>query len=191
MFSFHPVKPITSAEGGMLTVRDEGLRDSLREFRSHGMRRGERWWMEQHALGFNYRLSDVQSALGRSQLTKLDRFIAARNAIADRYRAELADVVTLPPAAPDGALHGYHLFAIHSDARRELYDGLRERGVLAQVHFIPVYWHPWYRDTYGYERGLCPAAEAFYAGCLSLPCFPALTDDEQGEVIAAVRALAR
>jgi len=191
MFSFHPVKPVTSAEGGMLTVRDEGLRDTLREFRSHGMRRGERWWMEQHDLGFNYRLTDVQSALGRSQLAKLDRFIAARNAIADRYRAELADVVTLPPAAPDGALHGYHLFAVHTDDREALYDGLRERGILAQVHFIPVYWHPWYRETYGYERGLCPAAEDFYAGCLSLPCFPALTAQEQGTVIAAVKELAR
>ena len=147
--------------------------------------------MEQHDLGFNYRLTDTASALGRSQLAKLDRFIAARNAIADRYRAELADVVTLPPAAPDGALHGYHLFAIHTGARRELYDGLRERGVLAQVHFIPVYWHPWYRDTYGYEHGMCPAAEDFYAGCLSLPCFPALTSAEQDTVIAAVREVAR
>jgi len=193
MFSFHPVKPVTSGEGGMLTVRDEGLRDSLREFRSHGMRRGERWWTEQHTLGFNYRLTDLQSALGRSQLAKLDRFIAARNAIADRYRAELADLATiqLPPAAPSGALHGYHLFAIRTDGRRELYDGLRKRGIHAQVHFIPVYWHPWYRDTYGYERGLCPAAEDFYARCLSLPCFPALTAEEQGTVIAAVRELAR
>ena len=120
------------------------------------------------------------------------RFIAARNAIADRYRAELADLaLELPPAAPDGALHGYHLFAVHADDRRGLYDGLRERGVLAQVHFIPVYWHPWYRDTYGYARGLCPAAEYYYEGCLSLPCFPALTAAEQGTVIAAVRELVR
>jgi perosamine synthetase len=192
MFSFHPVKPVTSGEGGMLTMRDEGLRDSLREFRSHGMRRGERWWMEQHALGFNYRLSDLQSALGRSQLAKLDGFIAARNAIAVRYRTELADLaLELPPAAPNGALHGYHLFAVHADDREALYDGLRERGVLAQVHFIPVYWHPWYRDTYGYARGLCPAAESYYEGCLSLPCFPALTAEEQGTVIAAVRELVR
>jgi dTDP-4-amino-4,6-dideoxygalactose transaminase len=191
MFSFHPVKPVTTAEGGMLTMRDEGLRDTLREFRSHGMRRGERWWMEQHALGFNYRLSDLQSALGRSQLAKLDRFIAARNTIAARYRDELAGLpLTLPPAAPEGALHGYHLFAVHSDRRRDLYDGLRERGVLAQVHFIPVYWHPWYRETYGYARGLCPAAEEYYAGCLSLPCFPALSDADHSAVVAAVRELA-
>jgi perosamine synthetase len=190
MFSFHPVKPVTSGEGGMLTVRDEGLRDTLREFRSHGMRRGERWWMEQHALGFNYRLTDLQSALGRSQLAKLDRFIAARNAIADRYRDELADLaLELPPAAPEGTLHGYHLFAIHTEKRRALYDGLRERGVLAQVHFVPVYWHPWYRDTYGYGPGLCPAAEEYYAGCLSLPCFPALSEADQATVVAAVRAL--
>jgi UDP-4-amino-4,6-dideoxy-N-acetyl-beta-L-altrosamine transaminase len=191
MLSFHPVKPVTSGEGGMLTVRDEGLRDTLREFRSHGMRRGDRWWMEQHALGFNYRLTDIQSALGRSQLAKLDRFIAARNAIAGRYRAGLADLaLALPPAAPAGALHGYHLFPIHADRRQELYDGLRERGILAQVHFIPVYWHPWYRETYGYEPGLCPAAEEYYAGCLSLPCFPALSEADQAAVVDAVRELA-
>jgi perosamine synthetase len=191
MFSLHPVKPVTSGEGGILTVRDAGLRDTLREFRSHGMRRGERWWMEQHALGFNYRLTDIQSALGRSQLAKLDRFIAARNAIAGRYRAGLADLaLRLPPAAPPGVLHGYHLFPIHSDRRQELYDALRERGILAQVHFIPVYWHPWYRETYGYAPGLCPAAEAYYAGCLSLPCFPALSEADQAAVVGAVRELA-
>ena len=205
MFSFHPVKAVTTGEGGVITTRDEGLRDALREFRSHGMthdpdrleHRDGGWTMEQHALGFNYRLTDIQSALGVSQLGKLERFVAARNAIADRYRAELADIdaIELPPAAPAGALHAYHLFAIRhrggADARRALYDGLRERGILAQVHYVPVYRHPWYRETYGYADGLCPAAEDYYAGCLSLPCFPALTEADQATVIAAVRELAR
>jgi perosamine synthetase len=204
MFSFHPVKPITTGEGGVITTRDEGLRDRLRAFRSHGMTKDPNlldhpdeggWYMEQHDLGLNYRLTDLQSALGRSQLTRLEDFIARRNAVADRYRAELAgvDALTLPPAAPDGARHGYHLFVVNArggaPARRALYDGLHARGILAQVHYLPVYRHPWYRDTYNYVAGLCPAAEAHYAGCLSLPCHPALTEAEQDEVIAAVRQL--
>jgi perosamine synthetase len=200
-FSFHPVKTVTSGEGGIVTTRDETLRDVLREFRSHGMTRDlvapdGRWSMEQHALGFNYRLTDIQSALGRSQLGKLERFVAARNAVADRYRAALADVAALrlPPAAPPGARHAYHLFVVHcrggAPARRALYDGLRERGILAQVHYLPPYRHPWYRETYGYEAGLCPAAEEYYAGCLSLPCYPALSEADQRAVVAAVRELA-
>jgi perosamine synthetase len=202
MFSFHPVKAVTSAEGGVITTADERLRDALREFRTHGMTRDLEqpdggWSMEQRALGFNYRLSDVHSALGLSQLAKLERFIAARNAVAGRYRAELGDLeaIELPPAAPPGDRHAYHLFAIRcrggATARRAVYDGLRERGILAQVHYLPPYLHPWYRETYGYGPGLCPEAEAYYAGCLSLPCFPALGADDQAAVIAAVRELAR
>jgi perosamine synthetase len=199
-FSFHPVKAVTSGEGGIVTTRDEGLRDALRGFRSHGMTRDLAepdggWSMEQRALGFNYRLTDIQSALGRSQLGKLERFVAARNAVADRYRAALADVAALrlPPAAPAGARHAYHLFVVHcrdgAPARRALYDGLRDRGILAQVHYLPPYRHPWYRETYGYAEGLCPEAELYYSSCLSLPCFPDLTDAQQDEVVAAVREL--
>jgi perosamine synthetase len=200
MFSFHPVKAVTCGEGGIVTTRDAGLRDALRDFRGHGMTRALEhpdggWSMEQYVLGFNYRLTDIQSALGRSQLGKLERFIAARNAVADRYRAALGDVAALglPPAAPPGALHAYHLFVVHcrdgAPARRALYDGLRERGILAQVHYLPPYRHPWYRETYGYQAGLCPAAEDYYAGCLSLPCYPALSEDDQRAVVAAVREL--
>jgi dTDP-4-amino-4,6-dideoxygalactose transaminase len=147
------------------------------------------WYMEQQDLGFNYRITDLQSALGLTQLAKLERFVAARNAIAERYREAFAGVagLTVAPAAPEGALHAYHLFVVHVADRRALYDGLRERGVGSQVHYLPVYLHPWYRRTYGYAPGLCPAAEDYYAGCLSLPCFPALTEAEQDTVIAAVR----
>jgi UDP-4-amino-4,6-dideoxy-N-acetyl-beta-L-altrosamine transaminase len=194
VFSFHPVKAVTTGEGGAITVRDPELRARLLAFRSHGMTKDparlERpdeggWYMEQHDLGFNYRITDVQCALGRSQLAKLDRFVAARNAIAERYRAGLRGV-GLPPAAE--ALHAYHLFVIQARDRRALYDGLRERGIFAQVHYLPVYLHPWYRRTFGYEPGLCPNAEAYYAGCLSLPCFPTLTEAEQDTVIEAVNA---
>jgi perosamine synthetase len=200
VFSFHPVKAIAMGEGGAVTVRDPELRDRLLSFRSHGMtkdpERLERldeggWYMEQIELGFNYRLTDIQCALGVSQLGKLERFVAARNAIADRYRAAFAGVdgIRLPPPAAPGGRHAYHLFVVEVDDRRAVYDGLRERGVSAQVHYLPVYLHPWYRETYGYGPGLCPQAEAYYADCLSLPCFPTLTEAEQDTVIEAVREL--
>jgi UDP-4-amino-4,6-dideoxy-N-acetyl-beta-L-altrosamine transaminase len=203
VFSFHPVKTITSGEGGMVCTRSEEMARELREFRSHGMvkdrTRLEReeggWYSEQQELGFNYRLTDIQSALGRSQLAKLERFVARRNEVADRYRNLLGDVaeLELAPAATPGYRHAHHLFVVRhrggEAARRRLYDGLHERGILAQVHYLPVYRHPFYRDTYGYAEGLCPAAEAYYAGCLSLPCFPTLTDAEQELVAAAVRDL--
>jgi dTDP-4-amino-4,6-dideoxygalactose transaminase len=204
MLSFHPVKAVTSAEGGIVTTGDPELRDRLLSFRNHGLVRDpeklrERdqggWYYEQQELGFNYRLSDVHSALGRSQMGKLDRFIEARNAIAERYREWLAEVeqLELAPAAPSGSLHAYHLFVVRhregAAARRRLYDGLREREILAQVHHVPVHLHPWYRDRYGYGPGLCPEAESYYAGCLSLPCFPDLSEADQRRVVEAVKEL--
>lgn len=202
--SFHPVKAVTSAEGGIVTTRDPRLRERMLSFRNHGLVREpaklrERdqggWYYEQQELGFNYRLSDVHSALGRSQMLKLDGFIEARNAIAARYREWLAEVeqLELAPAAPAGSLHAYHLFVVrHREgvaARRRLYDGLREREILAQVHHVPVHLHPWYRDRYGYGPGLCPEAESYYAGCLSLPCFPDLSEVDQRRVVEAVKEL--
>jgi perosamine synthetase len=204
IFSFHPVKTVTSGEGGVVTTRSADLYERLVEARTHGITKDAArlefpdeggWYMEQHALGFNYRLSDIHAALGLSQMRKLDRFVGRRNEIAARYDELLGDLeqLTLPPDAPDGARHGRHLYVVHhrggAPARRRLYDGLREREIYAQVHYLPVYRHPWYRATYGYTEGLCPHAEAYYAGCLSLPCFPALTDEQHDQVIAAVREL--
>jgi len=204
VFSFHPVKTVTSAEGGMVTTRDPELHQRLLDFRTHGMVRDEDrlrrpgeggWYMEQQMLGFNYRLSDVHSALGTSQLAKLEPFLARRNEIAARYRAALDDVpqLVLAPEAGAGERHGRHLYAVrHRDgatARRRLYDGLRDRGILAQVHYLPVYLHPWYRDSLELQPGLCPHAEEYYAGCLSLPCYPLLSDAEQDSVLAAVLEL--
>ncbi len=198
VFSFHPVKTITTGEGGMVTTRSKALRDRLALFRTHGItRKGasrEReggWYQEQEELGYNYRLSDVHSALGVSQMRKLDHFVARRNRIADRYREGFSDLgaIELPPAAPPGSRHAQHLFVIrHRDgapARRDLYDALHARGILVQVHHVPVYRHPYY----GGEPGLCPEAERYYAGCLSLPCFPDLTEEQQDTVIAAIRRL--
>jgi perosamine synthetase len=198
VFSFHPVKAITTGEGGMVTTRDERLRDRLAAFRTHGIVRAADpeqggWFQEQRALGFNYRLSDIHAALGRSQLRRLDRFVAARNAVAGRYREALGDLqaLELPPSAPLDSRHAYHLFVVRcregAGARRALYDHLHARGVLAQVHYVPVYLHPYYRERYGYQAGLCPEAERYYAGCLSLPCFPDLSAAEQDTVVEAVR----
>lgn len=203
VFSLHPVKAITSGEGGMVTTRDARLAETLQLFRNHGLtrdrtrlrRRDGGWHQEQQLLGVNYRLTDIQSALGRSQLRKLDAFIERRNGIARRYRELLADVdgLELPPGASGGARHAYHLFVVRhragADARRRLYDGLRERGILAQVHYPPVYRHPYYEERYGFREGECPEAERFYAECVSLPCFPTLTEDEQVTVVDAVREL--
>lgn len=205
VFSLHPVKSIAAGEGGMVTGRDPELRERLLLARNHGfvcdserLVRAERggWYHEQQELGFNFRLSDLHSALGRSQLGRLEEFVERRNAIAERYREALADVaeIELPPAAPAGSRHAYHLFVIRhragEAARRSLFDGLRARGIGTQVHYIPVYHHPWYERTYGYQRGLCPEAERYYESCATLPCFPTLAEDEQAEVIAAVRELA-
>ena len=198
VFSFHPVKTVTTGEGGAITVRDPELRERLLTFRTHGMTKDparlERpdeggWYMEQQALGFNYRITDIQCALGLSQLGKLDRFVAARNAIVDRYREGLAGIegLRMAPEPPAGVVNAHHLFVVEVAERRRVYDALRERQIFAQVHYLPVYLHPWYRDTYGYAPGLCPAAEAYYARCLSLPCFPGLTEAEQDTVIAALR----
>jgi len=199
VFSLHPAKSIAAGEGGVVTTRDRALHGRLTEFRSHGftkdagrLTRDEGgWYYEQHALGFNYRLSDIHAALGTSQLGKLDAFVDARIAVARRYRELLGDVdgLSLPIPEPPGVRHAYHLFVVRVDGaerRRALYDALHARGILAQVHYVPVYWHPWYGERYGYGPGLCPNAEAYYAGCLSLPCFPRLTRAQQDEVVGAV-----
>lgn len=206
IFSLHPTKAITSAEGGVVTTRDPALAERLALFRHHGMVRdpdrfvhpegaGDEgpWYHEQQHLGFNYRLSDVHAALGHSQLGKLDRHVAARNAVAARYREGLTGIegLDLPPQADAETLHAYHLFVVHlreGTARRlELYRRLLENDVHTQVHYIPVYRHPYYRSAFGYEPGLCPGAERYYAGCLSLPCYPDLAPAEQDRVIEIVR----
>jgi UDP-4-amino-4,6-dideoxy-N-acetyl-beta-L-altrosamine transaminase len=203
IFSLHPTKAITSCEGGVVTTRDPALAERLACFRQHGMVRdperllyaeGEGpWYHEQQQLGFNYRLSDVHAALGRSQLRKLDDHVARRNAVAARYRVALTgiDGLELPPQPPAGALHAYHLFVIHlregAGRRLELYRRLLDNGIRTQVHYIPVYRHPYYRRAFGCEPGLCPEAERYYSGCLSIPCYPDLSIADQERVIEVVR----
>jgi UDP-4-amino-4,6-dideoxy-N-acetyl-beta-L-altrosamine transaminase len=189
-FSLHPVKPITSGEGGVVTTNDDDLAERLRRFRSHGMvRRPDLggWVYEISEIGYNYRLTDIQAALGLSQLGRLDRFIDRRNDIAAQYRTLLADLpITLPPPAPGGYRHGYHLFAVMVPDRRAVYDRLRDAGVATQVHYVPVHHHPLSADIELPDGGL-PVCDAVYEGLLSLPMFPDLGDDDVRHVAEQVR----
>lgn len=191
-FSFHPVKPITSAEGGAVATNDDDLADALRRFRNHGMvPRPDKggWYYEVVETAMNYRLTDLQCALGLSQLERIDGFVQRRREIAARYDDELRSLpITLPPVAGPGYEHGYHLYAIRTPNRREVYDSLRGDGVLAQVHYVPIHHHPVYADV---EISL-PNTDAAYDGILSLPVFPDLTDAQQTHVIESLeRALDR
>jgi UDP-4-amino-4,6-dideoxy-N-acetyl-beta-L-altrosamine transaminase len=198
VFSFHPVKILTTAEGGMALAHDAELHRRLAMLRSHGMvrdaahlgRTGEgAWYYEQQALGFNYRMTDMQAALGLSQLRRLDEFLATRRRLAQRYDGLLAGLpVARPWQAPEGhsAFHLYPVQVRPAD-RRRVFDGLRARGIGVQVHYIPVHLQPYYR-TLGFKDGDFPVAERYYAGAISLPMYAALTDDDQDAVVEALRA---
>jgi dTDP-4-amino-4,6-dideoxygalactose transaminase len=185
MFSFHPVKHITTGEGGIITTNSAELAERLRRFRSHGTvpRPSEGGWAYSvDDTGFNYRLTDIQAALGTSQLRKLDAFVSRRRVLARRYRELLAHLpVELPPDEPDGFEHAYHLFPVRVDRRREVYDALRAEGIGVQVHYVPVHHHPICADLGPASR--YPNVERAYERLLSLPMFPALTNDEQDMVI--------
>lgn len=215
VFSFHPVKTMTAGEGGMLVTDRADWAQRARVLRSHGIVRdpaefvtgaddavlGERgpWFYEMQDLGCNYRLTDMQCALGLSQLRRLDGFVARRREIAAAYNAAFAglDWLRTPglrePA--DAATTSWHLYTVQVEfaalgrTRSEVMARLRRDGVGTQVLYIPVHLQPWYRRTFGYAPGKCPVAEKFYARALSLPLFPAMTDDDVARVIAAVQAL--
>ena len=197
-FSFHPVKTIATGEGGMVTTNDAGLAERLRTMRSHGMVRPEGadpWWYEMAEPGFNYRLPDILCALGLSQLTKLPRFAARRRALAKAYEtalATLAPVVRIAarPAWSDPVLHLMCVlidFQAAGMTRREVVDGLRERGVGTQVHYIPIHRQPYYAERYGALD--LPGAEGWYDRCLSLPLYPGMADEDVGRVVEALRVV--
>lgn len=197
--SFHPVKPITTAEGGAIVTDDDQLGARAARFRTHGISHepdeleGDEgpWYYEQHDLGYNYRLTDLQAALGRSQLRHLDAFLARRRAIAARYDEALANLAALelPAVAPD-VEPGWHLYVVlvrDASHRRAFFERLRALGLGVQVHYIPVYRHPYYRRL-GLAFETCPVAEDRYARSVSLPIFPGLTDERLDSVIERVRA---
>ena len=190
-FSFHPVKHITTGEGGMITTNDEKLYERLKLFRSHGITRDERfmtrneggWYYEQLDLGYNYRMTDIQCALGVSQMKKLDRFVTRRRELVARYNEAFKDVEGIVcPAQAEECNNSWHLYVVQVADRKRMYDKLRKAGIYANVHYIPVYKHPYYQE-HGYVGVCCPNAEDLYAHMLSLPLYPGLTDEEQKYVI--------
>lgn len=198
-FSFHPVKHLTTGEGGMATTDDETLAGRVRSFRNHGIstdfRQRERqgtWFYEMTELGYNYRISDFQCALGASQLRKLAPWVQRRQQIAGRYDAAFARIDHLAPlqTRPDRT-HAYHLYVVRiksaqGGGRKAVFERLRAAGIGVNVHYIPVHLHPYYRRRFGTGPGLCPVAEAAYEEVLSLPMYSAMTDDQVERVIQAV-----
>ena len=198
VFSFHPVKIVTTAEGGMAVTQDAGLAAHMDLLRSHGVTRepdlmeGEGhgpWYYQQVDLGPNYRLTDMQAALGVAQMARLDEYVAARAERADGYDADLADLPLDRPERMPGAASAWHLYVIrlHDAARRRaVFDGLRADGIGVNVHYIPVHTQPYYRRL-GFRDGDFPVAENYYARAISIPLFATMTDAQQEAVVGALK----
>ena len=198
VFSFHPVKIITTAEGGMCLTRDPALADRLRRLRSHGITKDPAlcdrpldgdWDYRQIELGFNYRMTDLQAALGEAQLAKLPEFLARRRAIAARYDTLLSNLPVVRPWRHPDTNSSWHLYVIQvaAAARRQVFDHLRANGIGVQVLYIPVHRQPYY-ERLGFRAGQYPKAEAYYARSFTLPIFPALTDADQDRVVETLAA---
>lgn len=205
--SFHPVKHVTTAEGGAITTNDEGAYRELLELRSHGITKDPSrlrnqegpWYYEQRSLGFHYRITDLQCALGISQMRKAAAFVARRRELVASYRAALGELSehVVPLATPSYTTSSYHLFVVRlvrragesltdvAARRRRLYDHLRANDILPQVHYIPVHRQPNFVDE-GLSEGSFEGAEEYYAGCLSLPLFPAMLDEDVVRVVAVL-----
>lgn len=196
ILSFHPVKHITTGEGGMVLTNNHDLYEKLVFFRSHGITRNKKymketeglWYYEMHELGFNYRITDIQCSLGLSQLKKLDRFITKRKEIAKIYDKAFSEIDQLGYIKErDGFDSSRHLYVILTEDRKNVFNWLiAEANMLVNVHYIPVYFHPYYRRL-GYKRGLCPVAENYYSRAISIPMFPKLTINEAEYVAAKIK----
>ncbi|MDE2397488.1 MAG: UDP-4-amino-4,6-dideoxy-N-acetyl-beta-L-altrosamine transaminase, partial [Burkholderiales bacterium] len=201
VFSFHAVKIVTTAEGGLVATHDAALAQRLRLLRAHGMTRDSAemdtasegpWYYEQQLLGYNYRLTELQAALGLSQLRRLDAMHEQRIALAARYDRLLADLPLRLPARQPDRVSAWHLYAVEIDAgrspvaRRQVFETLRAEQIGVNVHYIPIHTQPHYRRL-GFARGDFPAAERYYAGALSLPLYPALSHAQQDRVVAVLR----
>lgn len=190
IFSFHPVKHITSGEGGMITTADEKLYRSLKRLRTHGITKEADillenhggWYYEMHELGYNYRMTDIAAALGSSQLERADAMLERRRELARRYDAAFEGTAVRTVAPQAGAAHAYHLYVVLLEDRKRAYDHLRQQKIFSQVHYVPVHYLPYYQKR-GWKKGDFLHAENFYRQCLSLPLFPALSHQEQDFVI--------
>lgn len=203
-FSFHPVKHITTGEGGAVLSNDPDLLDRVRLLRSHGITqdpdriaKGQGpWYYEMQCLGFNYRITDLQCALGLRQLARLEQFVVRRREIARRYSEAFRDCPgVLLPVERDWAEASYHLYVIRLKLERlrqtkgEIVEALAKRGIRTQVHYIPIHLQPYYRTRFGFKGGDFPVAEEYYRQALSIPLYPAMTDSDVAHVIESVRAI--
>ena len=195
VLSFHPVKHITTGEGGMVLAKDPALGETLRQLRSHGITRDRQqlrergeggWYYEQLGLGYNFRMTDLQAALGASQMRRLDAFVARRRQLAQRYDEHLAGAPVVLPARARSANPSWHLYVVQVENRARVFDALRESGIEANVHYIPVHRQPYYQAL-GFRRGDFPHAERYYERAITLPLYADLTDAQQDYVIAALR----
>lgn len=196
VFSFHPVKHITTGEGGMVATNSEAIYEKLKMLRNHGNTKEQKflqkkdqggWYYEMQELGFNYRITDFQCALGSSQLKKLDGFVSERRKIAEKYHFALKNL-PLETIKEITGKNSYHLFVIlvrDEKTRLALYNYLREKEIFCQVHYIPVYWHPFYKKL-GYKEGLCLNSEDVYKRILSIPIYPGVDAKIQGRVVAEI-----
>lgn len=209
IFSFHPVKHIATGEGGMITTNDKTIYNKLLELRTHGITRDASkfensiefasgnssltfqdyplWYMEMQELGYNYRITDFQAALGSSQLVRADKNLERRNQIAQRYTDELADCKGIIHSSGTIEGHAYHLYVLEVEDRRGLYDHLRSQQIFAQIHYIPVHLMPYYKQL-GCKEGDLPNVEKYYSRCISIPMFPTMSDDEQTYVIEQINS---
>jgi UDP-4-amino-4,6-dideoxy-N-acetyl-beta-L-altrosamine transaminase len=204
VFSFHPVKIITTAEGGMALCRDAELARRMRQLATHGISRDTQsagwsgtipggWVYEQQMLGFNYRLSDLHAALGLSQLTRLSDFVQRRNVLAQRYSAAFAGSPVQPLNQRCDGVNAFHLYVVRLGEaidRQQVFEQMRAAGIGVHVHYIPVYKQPWYQHL-GFAMDLCPGAERYYAQALTLPLFPGLSDQDQTRVIETLLACSK
>lgn len=190
MFSFHPVKPITTGEGGMIVTNNRAYYEKLRLFRGHGItqtayakEQGD-WYYEMTDLGYNYRMTDIQAALGMSQMNRLDEFIEKRQELAHLYTKKINQLTTISaPKQLANTQSGWHLYSAQLDettlgkTRKEVFEDLRNANIGVHVHYIPVYWHPYYQEL-GYKKGLCPKAEKWYERALTLPLHPQMNEED-------------
>jgi len=192
IFSFHPVKHIATGEGGMITTNNKKLYDRLLMSRTHGITKNPDlmhkndggWYYEMQELGYNYRLTDMQAALGTSQLSRAEQGLQRRKEIAERYTEAFKSLPIVTPLSAKG--HGYHLYVILTEYRKKLYDFLRTQNIFCQVHYIPVHTLPYYQQ-FGWKNGDMPVAEDYYEKCLSLPMYPTLSEEDQNRVIETVK----
>ena len=203
VFSFHPVKIITSAEGGMAVTNSKDLATKLNLFRSHGVTRDDAlmvnekdgpWYYEQVDLGFNYRMTDLQAALGASQMSRLDNFVAERHELAERYNKLLKDLPLILPWQHPDSYSGMHLYVIRlklneiNKTHLEVFEAMRNAGILVNLHYIPVHTQPYYQQM-GFKRGQFPNAEKYYTEAISIPMFSSMTEVQQDEVVSTLKTL--